>query len=152
MSCPGRVARGSSGQPGGGAASVGRGVPGADGGVIVGATVEERGFDATVTAGGVHELLREAYRLLPEIAELELLETSAGLRPGTPDNAPLVGAGAAEDLLIATGHFRNGVLQTPITADAIAGLIAGEPAPVSVAPFSPQRFERRSTDRPVGVG
>jgi glycine oxidase len=127
-------------------------VPRADGRVIVGATVEERGFDATVTAGGVHELLREAYRLLPEIAELELLETSAGLRPGTPDNAPLVGAGAAEDLLIATGHFRNGVLQTPITADAITALIAGEPAPASVTPFSPQRFERRSTDRPVGVG
>ncbi len=63
-------------------------VPRGDGRLIVGATVEESGFDTTVTAGGVHELLREAYRLLPEIAELELAETSAGLRPGTPDNAP----------------------------------------------------------------
>ncbi len=69
-------------------------VPRGDGRLIVGATVEEAGFDATVTAGGVHELLREAYRLLPEIAELELAETSAGLRPGTPDNAPLIGLAA----------------------------------------------------------
>ena len=66
-------------------------VPRGDGRLIVGATVEERGFDTTVTAGGVHELLREAYRLIPEIAELELLEATAGLRPGTPDNAPLIG-------------------------------------------------------------
>ena len=66
-------------------------VPRADGRLIVGATVEERGFDTAVTAGGIHELLREAYRLIPEIAELELVEATAGLRPGTPDNAPLIG-------------------------------------------------------------
>ena len=69
-------------------------VPRADGRVVVGATVEERGFDVQVTAGGVHELLREAYRALPEIAELELVEALAGLRPGTPDNAPLIGPGS----------------------------------------------------------
>src|SRR5581483_2314029 len=89
-------------------------VPRADGRLLVGATVEERGFDTTLTAGGVHELLREAYRLLPEIAELELLEANVGLRPGSPDNAPLIGE-ADGGVLVATGHFRNGVLQAPVT-------------------------------------
>jgi glycine oxidase len=126
-------------------------VPRADGRLIVGATVEERGFDTTVTAGGVHELLREAYRLVPEIAELELVEATAGLRPGSPDNAPLIGAGDAEGLLIATGHFRNGVLQAPVTADCIAALLVGEAPPVDLGPFSPQRFARRSADSAVEV-
>ena len=126
-------------------------VPRADGRLIVGATVEERGFDATVTAGGVHELLREAYRLIPEIAELELVEATAGLRPGSPDNAPLIGAGSVEGLLIATGHFRNGVLQAPATADCIASLLVGEAPPVDLGPFSPQRFARRSADSAVEV-
>ena len=115
-------------------------VPRADGRLIVGATVEERGFETTVTAGGVHELLREAYRLLPEIAELELAETSAGLRPGSPDNAPLIGMSATDGLLVATGHFRNGVLQAPLTAECIAALLAGERTPIDLAPFSPGRF------------
>jgi glycine oxidase len=115
-------------------------VPRADGRLIIGATVEERGFDTTVTAGGVHELLREAYRVIPEIAELELAETTAGLRPGSPDNAPLIGASATEGLLIATGHFRNGVLQAPLTADCIADLLAGKRPSVDLTPFSPQRF------------
>jgi glycine oxidase len=114
-------------------------VPRDDGRLIVGATVDEAGFDATVTAGGVHELLREAYRLLPEIAELELAETSAGLRPGTPDNAPLIGP-AAEGLIVATGHFRNGVLQAPVTADSVASLLEGEEPPHDLGPFSPLRF------------
>ncbi len=115
-------------------------VPRADGRLIVGATVEEKGFDTTVTAGGVHELLREAYRLIPEISELELVETSAGLRPGTPDNAPLIGESATPGLLIATGHFRNGVLQAPLTADCVAALLAGDEPPIDLAPYSPQRF------------
>jgi glycine oxidase len=114
-------------------------VPRGDGRLIVGATVEEAGFDATVTAGGVHELLREAYRLLPEIAELELAETSAGLRPGTPDNAPLIGR-AAEGLIAATGHFRNGILQAPVTADSVAALLEGQEPPHDLDPFSPLRF------------
>jgi glycine oxidase len=126
-------------------------VPRADGRLIVGATVEERGFDTAVTAGGVHELLREAYRLIPEIAELELVEANVGLRPGSPDNAPLIGPGDADGLLIATGHFRNGVLQAPLTADCIAALIAGEAAPVDLEPFSPRRFARRSADPAVEV-
>jgi glycine oxidase len=100
-------------------------VPRRDGRLLVGATVEERGFDTSVTAGGVHELLREAYRLLPEIAELELAETSAGLRPGTPDNLPLIGPGALEGLVLATGHYRNGILLAPLTADRVARTLAG---------------------------
>jgi glycine oxidase len=127
-------------------------VPRGDGRLIVGATVEERGFDTTVTAGGVHELLREAYRLIPEIAELELLETASSLRPGTPDNAPLIGAGSVDGLLLATGHFRNGVLQAPLTADCIAALLSGGDPPVDLAPFSPQRFSHRGAETTVEVG
>ena len=126
-------------------------VPRADGRLIVGATVEEHGFDVTVTAGGVHELLREAYRLIPEIAELELLEATAGLRPGSPDNAPLIGPGAADGLIVATGHFRNGVLQAPVTADSVAALLAGGRPPVDLSPFSPLRFAERSSRPEVGV-
>jgi glycine oxidase len=126
-------------------------VPREDGRLIVGATMEERGFDTTVTAGGVHELLREAYRLLPEIAELELAETTAGLRPGSPDNAPLIGTSATEGLLVATGHFRNGVLQAPLTADCVAALLVGERPPVDLDPFSPQRFAPSHAEPPVEV-
>jgi glycine oxidase len=117
-------------------------VPRADGRVIVGATVEERGADTTVTAGGVHELLREAYRVLPDVAELEFSGAHAGLRPATPDNAPVIGPGALEGLILATGHFRNGILLAPVTGDAVAALLAGDPPSDVVAPLGPQRFER----------
>ncbi len=116
-------------------------VPRADGRVVVGATVEERGFDMTVTAGAVHELLREAYRVLPDVAELELTEARAGLRPATPDNLPVIGAGTLEGLVIASGHFRNGILMTPLTAEAVAELLAGEPPRVELAGAMPERFE-----------
>lgn len=118
-------------------------VPRDDGRLIVGATVEERGFDSTVTAGGVHELLREAYRALPDVAELELAEARAGLRPGSPDNAPLVGAGAIDGLIVATGHYRNGILLAPVTAEAVASILAGEEPPAELAPFDPRRFSDR---------
>jgi glycine oxidase len=101
-------------------------VPREDGRLIAGATVEERGFDTAVTAGGVHEVLREAYRLLPDVAEMELVEAMAGLRPGTPDNLPLVGPGAIEGLVLACGHYRNGILLAPLTAETVAGLLAAE--------------------------
>ncbi len=115
-------------------------VPRPDGRVVIGATVEERGFDVQVTAGGVHELLREGYRALPEIAELELVDTLAGLRPGTPDNAPLIGPGSLEGLLLATGHYRNGILMTPLTSEAIAAQLASEPPPEAAKPAHPGRF------------
>jgi glycine oxidase len=115
-------------------------VPRPDGRLIVGATSEEQGFDTAVTAGGVHELLREAYRLLPDIAEMELVDAIAGLRPGTPDNLPLVGPGAIEGLLLATGHYRNGILLAPLTAQAIAAVLAGEQLPEALAPAHPARM------------
>ncbi len=102
-------------------------VPRPDGRLIVGATVEEQGFDTAVTAGGVHELLREAYRLLPEVAEMELVEATAGLRPGTPDNLPLIGASGVEGLLWATGHYRNGILLAPLTANMLVEELEGAP-------------------------
>ncbi len=102
-------------------------VPRRDGRLVVGATQEELGFDTTVTAGGVLELLREAYRVLPEVAEMELAGAVAGLRPGTPDNLPRIGPGAVEGLVLATGHFRNGILLAPLTADRIAAHLAGAP-------------------------
>jgi len=105
-------------------------VPRSDGRLMIGATVEEQGFDTSVTAGGVYELLREAYRVLPETAELELVETLAGLRPTTPDNLPLVGPGAIDGLLLATGHFRNGILLAPLTAERIAAALAQRSAEV----------------------
>jgi len=100
-------------------------VPRVDGRLIVGATVEEMGYDTAVTAGGVHELLREAYRLLPDVAEMELIGATAGLRPGTPNNLPIVGPGAIDGLVLATGHFRNGILLAPLAAEAIADVLEG---------------------------
>jgi len=100
-------------------------VPRPDGRLVVGATVEEMGFDTAVTAGGVHELLREAYRLLPDVAEMEFVDVTASLRPGTPNNLPIVGPGAIEGLVLATGHFRNGILLAPLAAEAVADLLSG---------------------------
>jgi glycine oxidase len=120
-------------------------VPRAGDEVVVGATVEDRGFDLRVTAGGVFELLREAYRALPEIAELELVECSAGLRPATPDNAPVIGATSVEGLLLAGGHHRNGILLTPITADAIGAMLTGGEPPEAVRALAPDRFAGRVT-------
>lgn len=116
-------------------------VPRPDGRLIVGATTEERGFDATVTAGGVHELLREAYRLLPDVAEMELVEAMAGLRPGTPDNLPLIGRGAPDGLVLACGHYRNGILLAPLTGAAVAGLLTGGELPDPLAAASPERLD-----------
>ncbi|MGH2807740.1 MAG: glycine oxidase ThiO [Actinomycetota bacterium] len=110
-----------------------------DGRVIVGATVEEQGFDATVTAGATYELLRNAYELLPGITELAFVASVAGLRPGTPDNAPIIGR-VEEGVLVATGHYRNGILLAPVTADAIVDLLMSDRVPDSVAPFGPERF------------
>ncbi|HEX2128555.1 MAG TPA: glycine oxidase ThiO [Solirubrobacterales bacterium] len=115
-------------------------VPRGDGRVVIGATVEELGFDLRVTAGGVHELLREAYRALPDVGELELVETIAGLRPGTPDNAPLIGRSGVDGLLLATGHFRNGILLAPVTAASIADLLTESEPPPELAAADPGRF------------
>ncbi|MET9500228.1 glycine oxidase ThiO [Streptomyces sp. NPDC006622] len=115
-------------------------VPRENGELVVGATSEELGWDTTVTAGGVYELLRDAHELVPGITELPLTETRAGLRPGSPDNAPLLGPAGLDGLLLATGHHRNGVLLTPVTGDAMAhALVTGE-LPDEARPFTPGRF------------
>lgn len=113
-------------------------VPRADGEVVVGATQEERA-DRTITAGGVHDLLRAAIELVPDLAEFALTETTAGHRPGTPDNAPLLGA-LDDRVIVAAGHHRNGVLLTPITAELIADLVVTGTADPMLADFSPRRF------------
>jgi glycine oxidase len=111
-----------------------------DGRVVLGATVEEQGFDTAVTADGVFRLLEAAWEVLPEVGELELVRARAGLRPGTPDNAPIVGPGELDGLVWATGHWRNGVLLTPLTGEVVAGLLAGEALPEELAPLAPARF------------
>lgn len=115
-------------------------VPRENGELVVGATSEELGWDTTVTAGGVYELLRDAHELVPGITELPLTETRAGLRPGSPDNAPLLGPTRLDGLLLATGHYRNGVLLTPVTGDVMAELLAGGELPEEARPFTPRRF------------
>jgi glycine oxidase len=115
-------------------------VPRADGEVIVGATQEERGPDRTVTAGAVHDLLRDALCVLPVTSELILAETCAGLRPGTPDNGPIVGGSGISGLLLAAGHYRNGILMSPVTADAVAACLSGQRPAAEWEPFTPARF------------
>lgn len=119
-------------------------VPRAHGELVIGATVDELGFDTCVTSGGVYELLRDAHEVVPGITELPLVESRTGLRPGSPDNAPLLGRTVLPGLIAATGHYRNGVLLTPITADAIAELLIDGELPEYAAPFSPDRFGGRS--------
>jgi glycine oxidase len=118
-------------------------VPRAHGELVLGATTEEQDYDTAVTAGGVYELLRDARALVPGITELPLIETRAALRPGSPDNAPMIGPTALPGLLAATGHHRHGVLLTPATADAVAEILATGKTPDLVAPFSPLRFHSR---------
>ncbi|MGQ0843923.1 MAG: glycine oxidase ThiO [Sporichthyaceae bacterium] len=115
-------------------------VPREDGELVVGATVEEQGFDTTVTAGAVHDLLRDAYELLPALHELPLVETCAGLRPATSDHGPLLGRAHLEGLVLATGHYRNGILLAPITADVVRDVLLGHDLPPVAAPFAADRF------------
>lgn len=115
-------------------------VPRESGELVIGATQEELGADTTVTAGGVWELLRDARTLVPGITEMALADMVAGLRPGTPDNAPLLGPAALPGLVLATGHFRAGVLLAPVTADTISHyLVTGESDPLWAA-FRADRF------------
>ena len=116
-------------------------VPRGDGRYVLGATQEERGFDTAVTALGVHDLLRDAAELVPGVLELEVEEAIAGLRPGTPDNAPIIGRSPSDPRVVwATGHHRNGVLLAPVTAGLVVGELAGEPADHA---FGPGRFDRQ---------
>jgi glycine oxidase len=128
-------------------------VPRDTGELVVGATQEELGADTAVTAGGLWQLLRDARALVPGITELELADVVAGLRPGTPDNAPVIGPSGLPGLLFATGHFRAGVLLAPVTADTVASFLrTGESDPIWRA-FGADRFggHRRSGARPEGA-
>jgi glycine oxidase len=118
-------------------------IPRTDGEVVVGATVEEVGFDTTVRAGAVRELLRDARAVMPAIDEVELVESFAALRPGSPDNAPIVGTTTVSGLVVATGHYRNGILLAPITADLVAATITDTVSADDhelLAAVSPRRF------------
>jgi len=133
-------------------------VPRADGELVVGATQEERD-DRDVTAGAVHDLLRDAATAVPAVSELLFAEASAGLRPGTSDNGPVLGPvlsnpglsnpGDAPDgsarLIIAAGHFRNGILLSAVTADAVLSLLRGQEPPDVWSPFRPGRFQKATT-------
>ncbi len=115
-------------------------VPRRDGRLIVGATVEEKGFDDTITAGGMLTLLEAAWRAVPAVEELPIDEIWVGHRPGSRDDAPILGPGPLEGLFYATGHHRNGILLAPVTADAIASLILDDIVDPAIKPFGLERF------------
>jgi glycine oxidase len=116
-------------------------VPRADGRYVLGATVEERGFDLQPDVGGIYELLRDAHELVPGVSELKIEELCVGLRPGTPDNAPAIGFGEPSGLIWATGHYRNGILLAPLTAQLVVGLLSGEQLePELLRACAPSRF------------
>jgi glycine oxidase len=122
-------------------------VPRRDGRILVGATVEERGYDASLTAGGVLTLLEAAWRAVPAVEELPIDEMWVGHRPGSRDDAPILGEGPLKGLVYATGHHRNGILLTPITADAIARLVLDSVTEPVIRPFGIERFAPTSSMR-----
>jgi glycine oxidase len=113
-------------------------VPRASGETVIGATIEDAGYDTAATEAATEFLVGQARRVVPAVGGLELVEAVASLRPATPDDGPLIGEW--EGLLVASGHYRNGILLAPITAEAIAALLTGEEPPPEVAPFHPDRF------------
>jgi len=115
-------------------------VPRRDGRLLVGATVEEKGYDTTLTAGGVLTLLEAAWRVVPAVEELPIDEMWVGHRPGSRDDAPILGAGPVAGLVYATGHHRNGILLAPVTADAIARLVLEGTVEPAIRPFGIERF------------
>ncbi len=115
-------------------------VPRGDGRYVLGGTVEERGFDTSPTAGAVYELLREARELLPGVTEMEIEELSVGMRPGTPDNLPVIGPARLAGLWWATGHYRNGILLAPLTAELLTGALCGDPPTELLEWCDPARF------------
>jgi glycine oxidase len=114
-------------------------VPRADGELVVGATQEERA-DRDVTAGAVHDLLRDATIAVPAVSELIFAEAVAGLRPGTSDNGPVLGPAGDGRLIIAAGHYRNGIMLSAVTADAVTALLDGKDVHAAWAPFRPERL------------
>lgn len=117
-------------------------VPRNDGSIVIGATSEERGYDSSIQVGGVFQLLRDARMLVPGVDELELIDVRVGLRPGSPDNAPFVGPSREPGLYFATGHYRNGILLAPLTADVIVSHLLCETPPFALTAHWPRPTRR----------
>lgn len=115
-------------------------VPRSSGKILIGATVEDVGFDKSVDPSAIHQLLNAAAKYLPALASAPITQSWAGLRPGTPDDLPIIGPTDRPRIFAATGHFRNGILLAPITATIMADLIHGLPSPLDIRAFSPDRF------------
>ncbi|HEU0370077.1 MAG TPA: glycine oxidase ThiO [Candidatus Acidoferrum sp.] len=126
-------------------------VPRNDGRILAGATVEHVGFDKTVTASGIHANQGAAIELAPALAAAQVEETWAGLRPDTPDHLPIIGPADLGGLILATGHFRSGVLLTPITARLVGDFVLGKTPSIDVERFSPMRFRAASASKTTGV-
>lgn len=114
-------------------------IPRADGRILVGSTLEDVGFDKSVTIDAIGDLAARGARLMPELGKLPLVTSWAGLRPATPDRLPYLGKGPVDGLIVATGHYRNGILLAPITAEIVADLLAGQPPSIDLTPFDPMR-------------
>jgi glycine oxidase len=121
--------------------------PKSSGRIVVGATSEEMGFDTTVTAGGLYELLEGGWEVVPGILDLPVDDTWAGLRPASRDHAPLLGTTSAPGIVLATGHYRHGVLLTPVTAEEIARLVRSGETSSWLEPFAPTRFSSTNPPR-----
>jgi glycine oxidase len=119
--------------------------PKSSGRLVVGATSEEKGFDTDVTAGGLYDLLEGAWEVVPGIYDLPVDDTWAGLRPASRDHAPLIGATEAPGVVLATGHYRHGILLTPVTAQEVARLVRSGETSRWLEPFSPTRFSGAQT-------
>jgi glycine oxidase len=115
-------------------------VPRSDGRILIGSTLEEAGYDKRTDADTIHRLHQAAIRMVPALAEARILESWAGLRPGTPDNLPILGATSTPGYFAATGHFRDGILLAPVTAHAMAQVITGAHLDCDISAFSPARF------------
>jgi glycine/D-amino acid oxidase-like deaminating enzyme len=122
-------------------------VPRNDGRILIGATVEYEGFHKALTAGAINQLLSAAVELMPSIANFEVIETWCGLRPDTIDHLPLIGASGVDNLMLTTGHFRNGILLAPITADLMSQLVVQGRVPDQIRPFGIERFDQTTESK-----
>jgi len=114
-------------------------IPRADGRILIGSTLEDVGFDKSVILDAIGDLAARGARLMPELGKLPMVTSWAGLRPATPDRLPYLGKGPVDGLIVATGHYRNGILLAPITAEVVADLLAGQAPPLDLTPFDPMR-------------
>ena len=115
-------------------------LPRRTGRILIGASVQQAGFDKTVEPDVIQQLHQAASNLVPSLGEAKMIEAWAGLRPGSPDGLPIIGPGSLPGTYVATGHFRNGILLAPITAAVISELIQGRQSRIDLLPFSPSRF------------